>query len=291
MQNVHFTPPQLAPLFGVNVSTIKRWVNKGYLNSMVTAGGHRRISQEQLEKFIKKFPQYAKNSYALKRLRGKNICPPENCWKKYYQLLLENKNDEAGRAIEKLYISGTPLIEILKNVVTPTMRHLAGQWSSGKISVYDEHRISFNMRTHLIKLERLIPDKTRPLSPVAMLACAPGEYHELPMHLIYLIYKMHGWKTHVLGINISLHDLLIALKKIKPNLVTISKTYAKGDSTEYLKKLLKYTGANNICVALGGGAWKKILNKLNNPEINKCAKFFPAIKLFSEYLNTYQRRS
>jgi excisionase family DNA binding protein len=291
MQNVHFTPPQLAPLFGVNVSTIKRWVNKGYLPSTVTAGGHRRISQEQLEQFRKKFPQYAKNSYALKRLRGKNVCPPGNCWKKYYQQLLENKNDEAGQIIEKLYISGTPLLEILKNAVTPTMRHLAKQWSMGKITVFEEHRISFNMRSHLIKLERLIPDKTHAHSPVALLACAPGEYHELPMHLIYLIYKMHGWKTQVLGINISLPDLLAAAKKIKPNLITISKTYATADLTDYIQKLTKFTEANNICIALGGGAWKKTLDKIKNPDINKCAKFFPAIKLFSEYLNTYQRRT
>ncbi len=289
MDNTHFTPPQLAPLFGVNVSTIKRWADRGYLPSERTSGGHRRISSGQLEQFIAAHPRHAKNSYVLKRLHRKDFCPDDNCWKEYYRYLKNDQHREALALLERLYLQGTRMIDLLRVVVTPTMRKIGAEWSQENISVYEEHRMSFHIRAHLIRIEQYIPDKTTKSSPNAILACAPGEYHELPLQLVSIIYKLQGWKTHSLGVNISADELIRAAKKIKPQVITISKTYTKKEAPSYFKKLVAYTEKNNICFAFGGGAWKKEFNK-NFWQKRKCAKYFPALKLFDEYLANYLRR-
>ncbi|MBU0597408.1 cobalamin-dependent protein [Patescibacteria group bacterium] len=289
MQNVHFTPPQLAPLFGVNVSTIKRWINQGFLKSEVTPGGHRRINREQLLQFTKKYPKYAKKSYVLHRLKKQEYCPEPDCWKKYYGYLLKNNTDAAVQLIDKLYLSGTPILKILKIVITPTLRHMGKEWSKGNITVYEEHRISFHIRSHLLKLDQYIPDKSSLKSPAAILACAPGEYHELPLQLVALIFKQNGWRTFILGVNINITELIKATKKIKPNIIVVSKTYTNIESPSYYKKLLDYAEKNNICLASGGAAWKKKFSQRKWRSYT-CTRYFPALKLFDEHLKNYKRK-
>ncbi|MDD5040515.1 MAG: cobalamin-dependent protein [Patescibacteria group bacterium] len=289
MQNVHFTPPQLAPLFGVNVSTIKRWVNQGYLKAEITPGGHRRISREQLTEFIEVHPKYAKNSYVLRRLKQHSNCPNNDCWKRYYRFLLDNNSTEAAQLLDKLYLSGSPILDILSKVITPTMRYIADQWTSEKISVYEEHRMSFMMRSHILHLEQYVPDTADDKSATALLACAPGEFHELPLELIALVLKINGWRTHILGINISIGELIKAARKIHPKFISITKTYATNESEAYFKKLFSFAEENNICVAMGGAAWQKSIAK-KSIKMPSCVRFFPALKLFSEHLANYKRK-
>jgi len=289
MQIVHFTPPQLAPLFGVNVSTIKRWADKGYLPTEKTSGGHRRVSREQLLHFIKTHPKHSKNSYVLRRLLKKDFCLDEKCWKDYYKLLLKNENQSAGQLVERLYLGGTPIIDILRSVITPTMRQIAEEWANNNITVYDEHRMSFNIRTHLQRLDQFIPEKSTKNSPSGILTCAPGEYHELPLQLIALIFKLNSWRTHILGVNIPINQLLKAADNIKPKVLIISKTYTTKESAGYFNTLTNYSNKHNICIALGGATWKRRMAK--EPWMKKsCAHYFPALNVFSDFLKNYKRK-
>lgn len=287
MQNVQFTPPQLAPLFGVNVSTIKRWADRGFLPSSVTAGGHRRISQLQLNEFIKKNPKYARNSYVLNRLLKKEKCLPESCWKEYYKALEKNDTAAAQKIIDKHYLRGTKLLDILSSIVTPTLRHIGEQWHGKKISVYEEHRMSFQIRLHLMHLDQLIPVVNNNKAPEAILACAPHEYHELPLQLVALILKKRGWKTNILGINITIKELLKAADEIKPRLMIVSRTYAQKDSDDYFSALTDYGDKHHICIAFGGEAWHKKLAHAHWAK-RKCVHYFPSLKDFNEHLRDFR---
>jgi MerR family transcriptional regulator, light-induced transcriptional regulator len=288
MQNVQFTPPQLAPLFGVNVSTIKRWADRGFLPSNVTAGGHRRITQEQLNEFIKKNPKYTKNSYVLRRLLKKDTCPPDNCWRNYYNSLEKNDTAAAQKIIDKLYLRGTPIIDILSSTITPTLRQIGGQWEGKKISVYEEHRMSFQIRLHLMHLDQLLPAVNDRKAPQAILACAPHEHHELPLQLVALILKKRGWKTSILGINISIKELLLAADEIKPRLMVISRTYIQKESNDYFTKLTSYADQRHICIAFGGAAWQKKLAHAHWAK-KKCVHYFPSLKMFDEHLRNFRK--
>ncbi len=285
MQNVHFTPPQLAPMFGVNVSTIKRWVDKGYLDAEVTAGGHRRITRDQLATFIKKYPKYS-NAYTLKRLQEQKHDIRDEMWEEYYRLLETNDMRQAERYIDKLYIQNFPIKDIINRVIMPALRHMGEQYHAKELSIYEEHRMSFLIRMHVIRLDGYVPLSKNKKTRSVILACAPGEFNELPLQIIALLFKLHGWRPHVLGINISLAEMKKAIDRIKPAMVVPTKTYTNKPSTKYFNALTAYCAKRNICIGLGGPMWKEFLKKQPKDcwSRNDCVHYFRGTSDFEEFL-------
>lgn len=283
MQNVHFTPPQLAPLFGVNVSTIKRWVDRGFLRSDITSGKHRRISQQQLTEFIKNNPRHAKNSYVLRKLLNRADHISSEIWHTYYEKLLTNNSLAAEKIFDHLFLKGYAVIKIIEEVITPTLRHIGNEWEKGTISVYEEHRMSFMIRMHLMKLDQFIPAVTKKTAPKAVLACAPGEHHELPLQLAGLVLKQKNWKTDILGIDINVTELIKAADEVKPKIIVISKTYSSNIDT-FINQIVKYAKQKNIYLVLGGIAWPKIVKKNKSLQQN-CVRYFSSMSDFCKYLS------
>jgi molybdopterin-binding protein len=46
------SPRDAAQVLGVSYPTLKQWIYKGKIRTMRTAGGHHRISEEQIDKFL-----------------------------------------------------------------------------------------------------------------------------------------------------------------------------------------------------------------------------------------------
>ncbi len=280
MQNVHLSPPDLAPLFGVNVSTIKRWIDRGFLPAQVTTGGHRRVSREQLVAFVAKYPRYASRSYILGQL-SRGVKAPDQDWKRYYQALRSNDTDASQRFIEELYIRRIPLIGILERVISRTLEQIGTDWARGVISVYDEHRMSFEVRSHLYRLQQLIPTPRRTASRIALLACVAGEHHELPLQILGLILQQQGWTMHTLGINISTVELTRAMQRLKPTLVCLTKTYRIGGSLDFLNVVAAQTKKRRIRLAYGGNGWSRIIRSRTWPQ-NPRVKYYPTLEAFEQ---------
>ncbi|MFA6511642.1 MAG: cobalamin-dependent protein [Patescibacteria group bacterium] len=260
MQNVHFSPPEIAKLFEVNVSTIKRWVDKGFLKAQITAGGHRRISQEELALFVKRYPKNAKKSYVLRRLKKKPE-PTKDEWKEYYRALASNDITAAERVLEALYLQNIPVPVILDHIIAPTLKNIGDEWRKGHISIYEEHRMSFLIRLQLFRIGQLIPEVKLDKKNVAVLACVIGEQHEIPLHMIALVMKLHGWTTHILGINISTVEVIKAAQKLQPSLVGLSKIFTEVGSLEYLNAIATYTKKHHAKLVYGGGGWSKVVRE------------------------------
>jgi molybdopterin-binding protein len=47
-----FTPREAAQVLGVNYSTLKQWIYKGRIRTVKTAGGHHRVPEKQVDKFL-----------------------------------------------------------------------------------------------------------------------------------------------------------------------------------------------------------------------------------------------
>ncbi|MFA5051447.1 MAG: cobalamin-dependent protein [Patescibacteria group bacterium] len=281
MQNVHLSPPELAPLFGVNVSTIKRWVDKGFIQSVKTSGGHRRISREQLAAFVQRYPKYVHNSYVLSRLL-KNKQTRLKDWQKYYRHLHQNEVRQAEQQVQQLYLANVPMVTILDEVIAPALRHIGDEWFSGRVSVFEEHRMSFIVRVQLLKLDQLVPDRTTNKSPHAILACAAGDHHELPLLMVGLVLKRNGWRTTNLGINITAPEMDKACRLLRPQLICLTKTYSQGqDASKYLAHLKPMIKKIKAHLIIGGGGWPVSVQK--KPRDSWCRQVSDLKKL-DEYL-------
>ena len=47
-----FTPREAAKVLGVSYPTLKQWIYKGKIRTVKTAGGHHRIPEKQVDKFL-----------------------------------------------------------------------------------------------------------------------------------------------------------------------------------------------------------------------------------------------
>jgi len=281
MQNVHFTPPQLAQLFDVNVSTIKRWVDQGIHESQITAGGHRRITQQQLSRFSRLYPKHARSSYVLNRLARIPI-RPESIWRGYYSELADPKGRNAESMLGRQYIAMTELPILMDQIVGKTLEHIGNEWADGRVSIYEEHRMTFLIRQHLSRLGDLVPFRNSIKRHTALLACVAGDQHELPLQMLALILKNRGWTTHLLGINISTVELLRAAQSLHPSLICLSNTYTQAKSLEYLLAVHKFAKNRHIHLWYGGRGWGKLAQVRHWSD--RAVKYFDSLEAMDQAL-------
>lgn len=274
MQNVHFTPPKLAEIFGVNESTIKRWIDKGMLKATKSPGGHRRVTQEQLEEFIHNFPKNAPNSYVISQYveSGKE----EIDWKEYYTHLLHNRSARAKDILNTAKVHRYSLLEQLEKIVQPSLVNIGLEWEREDISIYQEHRMSFLVRQHFEHLRQMYP-QAKKNGKHAVLACAPGDHHEMPLQMADLLLQERGWKTSVLGINIPLEELKAAIAEVEPEMVCLSNIVGDVDPA-YLASVSKQTKRQGGELILAGSKWEPGRARKNVHTVSLLADFVAVVE-------------
>jgi MerR family transcriptional regulator, light-induced transcriptional regulator len=119
------------------------------------------------------------------------------------------------RALVNLGLGGA-----IQEVVFPYLDDLGDRWARGEISVAHEHFASNVVRKRLL---RLADHWERSNGPVALLACAPGEQHDIGLVCFGLsIYSYHGWRVKYLGADTPIGDLARAATMIRPDVVVAS---------------------------------------------------------------------
>ncbi len=88
-------------------------------------------------------------------------------------------------------------------VVEPVLQRTGELWERGEISVADEHFVSQLMTT---KLRALVDTTASGAAGVAVLACVPGERHELGLLCLAALLQADGWRVIYLGQDTPLDD-------------------------------------------------------------------------------------
>lgn len=82
-------------------------------------------------------------------------------------------------------------------VMVPTLRQIGEAWANGELSVVHEH---FASNTFRGVLGQGIARSPRGAG-VVVLACPPGELHDLPLELFGALLRSRGWRVVTLGAN------------------------------------------------------------------------------------------
>ena len=124
----------------------------------------------------------------------------------------------AQAALDRLLAAAT-LDAALSDVLLPYLHDLGERWSRGEASIAQEHFASGVVRGRLLGLAR---GWGRGVGPVALLACVPGEQHELGLIAFGLALRSHGWRVAYLGADTPLETLELAAQSLEPALVVLS---------------------------------------------------------------------
>lgn len=151
----------------------------------------------------------------------------------------------AQRTLERLFAAFTPTT-VTRDVLLPYMRELGEQWSSGRVTVAQEHFATNFFQARLLALAR---GWDRGLGPRALLACAPNEQHALALIVFGIALHELGWRITYLGADTPIETLAEVAEIIHPELTVMAATMRQR-LPRYAKQLRGFT--DRWSLALGG---------------------------------------
>ena len=98
-------------------------------------------------------------------------------------------------------------------MLVPYLRELGERWEHGEVSVAQEHFASNLVRGRLMALAR---SWDRGAGPRALIACAEGELHDLPLLSFGLVLRGHGWRISYLGADTPVASIVDAAMTLTP---------------------------------------------------------------------------
>ena len=137
---------------------------------------------------------------------------------------------------------------LLAEVVVPYLQELGERWKRGEASVAQEHFASSVLRGRLLGLAR---GWGLGLGPVAVLACLPGEQHDLGLIAFGLALRSRGWRIVYLGPDSPIDTVADVSRRLEPSLVVLNAV-----SRERVRPVVPQLRAlaRRHTVALGGAA-------------------------------------
>jgi MerR family transcriptional regulator, light-induced transcriptional regulator len=102
---------------------------------------------------------------------------------------------------------------VLRDLVFPTLRRVGAEWQQGRLEVSQEHFASHVIRGRLLSLARLWG---RGAGPLALLACVPGEGHDISLLAFGLVLRSHGWRVLFLGADTPVSTVIDAVRLTHP---------------------------------------------------------------------------
>jgi DNA-binding transcriptional MerR regulator len=161
----------------------------------------------------------------------------------------------AQRTLERLLAGFTPTT-VARDVLLPYMHDLGEQWSAGRVSIAQEHFATNFFQARLYALAR---GWDRGLGPRALLACAPGEQHNLALVICGIALHELGWRIVFLGSDTPIETLAEVATLSNPEVTVVAATMRQ--------RLARHSGqlsrfSEKWTLALGGpGASSRLSEK------------------------------
>lgn len=115
------------------------------------------------------------------------------------------RDDDVGRVHDELLL--------------PAQGDLGGLWQRGELSVAEEHLASRLVEEVLTVLRQRIPGG---VGATALVACVPGNLHDIGAQMVADRLELAGWRALCLGADVPAEDLAQAVEQFRPAFVALS---------------------------------------------------------------------
>jgi MerR family transcriptional regulator, light-induced transcriptional regulator len=255
----------LAQRTGVPPDTLRKWEQRyRILQPDRTAGGQRRYSERdvaRVEWLRERLDEGYRIGEAATLLGTVGVEParsPHDHLMAILDSLERGETSEIGLRLDQSFaLLGVD--ETLDAVVRPLLRTIGERWAAGEISVAEEHLVSEAVRS---RLGHLLGDAGGGVRGVAVLACAPGERHELGLMMAAIALRRDGWKVVYLGADTPLEDAVALARRVSARIVGLS--LAMREHAKALEQALANTSLpEGVSLVLGGsGSSQSIAERL-----------------------------
>ena len=217
------TVKQVARALGVSESSLKRWCDDGRVPAVRTAGGHRRLRQDDIVQLVRRGELTLTNpeSLGLPPTAGRGqwtVDRASDCAKK---ALLAGDYEGVRQAVFDLYLCGHSLATICDRVLAPAMWGIGSGWDRAEVDVYEERRATCLTARVLYALQQLIP-RPLPNAPLALGGTVEGDPYTLATQMAELSLAELGWRATSLGGPLPFSSLVRAIDDHRPRLFWVS---------------------------------------------------------------------
>lgn len=245
----------LAQRTGVAPDTLRKWEQRyAILQPERTAGGQRRYSERDVAR-VEWLRERLEEGYRIGEaasLLGSVGPTPARSAQEHLKGMLDALDalepEVVGLRLDQAFAL-LPIEEMFEAVLCPLLEAVGERWENGTVTVAEEHLVSEAVRS---RLGHLLADASGGVHGVAVLACAPGERHELGLMMMTIVLRRDGWKVVYLGADTPLAAALGLAAGMSARVLALSLTTAA--RTDALEAELHGHVPQGVSVVLGGGA-------------------------------------
>jgi DNA-binding transcriptional MerR regulator len=222
---------ELSRRVGVNPELLRAWERRyGLLEPSRSAGGFRLYSDadvariEQMKAHLERGLSAAEAARLVVSTGDAAPTIPDtvplfdSALVDLHRALAEFDETEAHAALDRL-LSSFGLDTVLREAMLPLLRELGESWARGETTIAQEHFTSNLIRGRLLALGR---GWGRGAGPHALLACPPGELHDLGLIVFGLALRNRGWRITFLGTDTPIETIRDTAEQISPQLVVLA---------------------------------------------------------------------
>ena len=240
---------------GVAPDTLRKWEQRyGVLRPVRTAGGQRRYSEmdaqrvEWLRDRIRDGWRIGEAARVIDEATSIALDEAPDLRDTLIAAIEENDPRTVSATLDQAF-AVLPLRQALAEVVTPALQWAGDAWHRGELSVAQEHAVTAKVRAHLGKL---ISEGRGGVRGSAVLACAPGEHHDIGLLMLAVMLRADGWRVEFLGADTPVDAAVAFAERIGAGMLCLSASRA--ESVDLLRDALGAVEPSGLIVIVVGGA-------------------------------------
>ena len=245
---------ELARRTGTSPELLRAWEQRyGLLRPSRSAGGFRLYSDDDKARILRTKQLIASGLSAAEAARqavtGGTVTEGapvlEGLGDELRDALDRFEEDGANRALDRL-IAAVSVEAVMREVLLPYLRILGDRWARGDVSVAQEHFASALLRGRLLGLARGWGTGS---GPTLVLACPPGEQHDLGLIMFGIAASRRGRRITYLGQDTPFSTIEATIDAVGPELVVlaVAEGTSLGQHARAIRALVK-----RVPVAVGG---------------------------------------
>jgi methanogenic corrinoid protein MtbC1 len=242
---------------GVPSDTIRKWEQRyGVLHPERTAGGQRRYSELDVAR-VEWLKQRIHEGYRIGEAAallggGDQVARTVGELRTgIVDATIASDVDALGQLVDQALALSNPE-ESFVQVLAPALVDVGECWATGAVSVAQEHLASSTVRAALLKL---LSDQRADVRGTAVLACAPGERHEIGLLMLAVKMRSDGWDVAYLGADTPCAAALELADELDASALCFSAASKQG-ARDLQRELSSAPARDTLTVVVGGRGTK-----------------------------------
>ena len=240
---------------GIGADTLRKWERRyGVLRPSRTAGGQRRYGERDVAR-VEWLRDRLSEGFRIGEAAAllETDADAESSTTGLRDAIVTAVGETDTRRLAALVEQSFTLYDVetaVEEIVAPALRVVGDGWQDGAERIAEEHMLS---EVVMARLRTLLGDRRSAVRGTAVLACAPGERHELGLLALAVLLQADGWLAVYLGADTPLESAVTTAIRTNADLLCLSASDATARA-ELETELADVDVPEKLVVVTGGAA-------------------------------------